>query len=72
MLNKSQLTIKLALIYADLSPTKTALTTAIATANAIDEFTKTGSIKTGTLSSSGTGNLGAPVSSNNTSGGEIE
>lgn len=71
MLKKSQLIIKLTLIYIDLSPTKTPLSVATDTANAIDEFVKSGSIKVGSLSSTGTGNMGIPVSSNNTTGGEI-
>ena len=39
---------------------------------AIDKYSKTLSIKSGTLSSTGTGNLGIAVSSQNTNGGVIE
>lgn len=39
---------------------------------AIDKYSKTLTVKTGTLSSTGTGNLGIPVSSQNTNGGVIE
>lgn len=72
MLNKAQLIIQLTLIYSDLSPTKTPLSVATETANAIDAYTKTGKITIGTLSSTGTGNLGSPVNSVNTTGGTFE
>lgn len=40
--------------------------------NAIDKYSKTLKVKTGTLTSSGTGNMGAPVTSVNQTGGVIE
>lgn len=39
---------------------------------AIDKYSKTLTVKPGTLSSTGTGNMGAPVSSQNTTGGELQ
>ena len=45
---------------------------AVKYADAIKAFFESGSIKIGTLSSTGTGNLGIPVSSTNTSGGTFE
>lgn len=41
-------------------------------ANAIDKYSKTLTVKSGTLSSTGTGNMGVPVNSQNTNGGVIE
>lgn len=41
-------------------------------ANAIDKYSKTLTVKSGTLSSTGTGNTGLPVNSQNTNGGVIE
>jgi hypothetical protein len=41
-------------------------------ANAIDKYSKTLTVKSGTLSSTGTGNMGLPVNSQNTNGGVIE
>lgn len=72
MLNKTKLVADLTVFFSDLDPAATAATKALKLAAIIDGYVKTGSIKTGTLSSSGTGNLGAPVSSNNITGGEIE
>ena len=40
--------------------------------NAIDKYSKTLKVKTGTLTSSGSGNLGVPVISVNQTGGVIE
>lgn len=40
--------------------------------NAIDKYSKTLKVKTGTLTSQGTGNMGAPVTSVNQTGGVIE
>ena len=40
--------------------------------NAIDKYSKTLKVKNGTLTSSGTGNMGAPVTSVNQTGGVIE
>lgn len=71
-LNKSKLITDLTLFFSDLDPTATAITKASKLAEIIDSYVKTGSIKMGTLSSNGTGNLGAPVSSINSTGGEIE
>ena len=39
---------------------------------AIDKYSKTLTVKTGTLTSQGTGNLGLPVTSVNQTGGVIE
>jgi len=39
---------------------------------AIDKYAKTLTVKSGTLSSTGTGNMGLPVKSQNTNGGVIE
>jgi hypothetical protein len=39
---------------------------------AIDKYSKTLTVKSGTLSSTGTGNMGLPVNSQNTNGGVIE
>ena len=41
-------------------------------ANAIDKYSKTLTVKSGTLSSTGTRNMGLPVNSQNTNGGVIE
>lgn len=71
-LNKGKLILELTAFFSDLDPAATPATKAAKLGSIIDSFVKTGSIKTGTLSSQGTGNLGAPVSSNNVSGGEIE
>lgn len=72
MLNKPKLIADLTLFFSDLDPAATAITKAVKLAGIIDDYVKTGSIKAGTLSSTGTGNLGLPVSSQNTSGGQIE
>lgn len=72
MFNKGQLITLLTLIYSDLSPIKTPSSVATLTGNAIDSFAKTGTITIGTLSSNGTGNLGLPVVSMNTTGGVFE
>ena len=72
MLNKAKLITDLTVFFSDLDPTATAATKAVKLAQIIDDYVKTGSIKTGTLQSTGTGNLGAPVSSNNITGGQIE
>ncbi len=72
MLNKTKLIADLTVYFSDLDPAATAITKAVKLAAIIDDYVKTGSIKTGTLSSSGTGNLGAPVSSVNETGGQIE
>lgn len=58
--------------FADLDPASTAATKAAKFCPIIKDYIKSASIKAGTLSSTGTGNLGAPVSSNNINGGEIE
>lgn len=72
MLNKTKLIADLTVFFSDLDPAATAITKAVKLAAIIDDYVKTGSIKTGTLSSSGTGNLGAPVNSVNETGGQIE
>lgn len=71
-LDKSKLTSDLTLFFSDLDPAATAATKAAKLATIIDSFVKTGSIKPNTLQSTGTGNMGLPVNSNNISGGEIE
>ena len=71
-LNKTKLIADLTGFFSDLSPTATAATKATALAGIIDDYVKTGGIKIGTLSSNGTGNMGAPVNSINDSVGEIE
>lgn len=71
-LNKTKLISDLTLFFSDLDPAATAAIKAAKLATILDDYVKTGSIKTGTLLSTGTGNLGLPVSSNNTSGGQIE
>lgn len=71
MFNKSQLIITLTLIYSDLNPLKTPGSVGTETGNAIDTYSKTGTIQIGSLSSSGTGNLGLPVVSTNTTGGVL-
>lgn len=71
-LNKTALKAELVAIFSNLDPTKTPAQVAELMADAIDRFVKTGSIKTGTLSSTGTGNMGLPVDSTNNTGGEIE
>lgn len=71
-LNKGQLTAQLTAFFSDISPTATPTTKAITLANIIDGYIKSAGVKVGSLSSNGTGNLGAPVSSQNTSTGELE
>ncbi len=71
-LNKTKLIADLTVYFSNLDPAATAITKAVSLAGIIDDFVKTGEIKVGTLTSSGTGNLGAPVSSTNNSGGQIE
>ena len=71
-LNKSKLIADLTVFFSDLDPSATAATKAVKLAGIIDDYVKTGNIKVGTLQSSGTGNMGLPVSSQNISGGEIE
>lgn len=58
--------------FADLDPASTAATKAAKFCPIIKDYIKSASIKAGTLSSSGTGNLGAPVNSVNETGGQIE
>lgn len=71
-LNKTKLISDLTQYFTDLDPTATPASKANTLAGIIDDYVKTGSVKLGTLSSEGIGNLGAPVSSQNTTGGEIE
>lgn len=71
-LDETTLISDLTAFFSDLSPTATAATKAVSLASIIKKFVKTGSIKTGTLSSTGTGNMGLPVDSTNNSGGQIE
>lgn len=71
-LNKTKLIADLTTYFSDVSPGSTPASKAIGLANILDDYVKTGKITVGTLASTGTGNLGAPVSSVNTSGGSIE
>lgn len=72
MLNKTKLVADLTAYFSDLDPAATAITKAVKLAAILDDYVKTGSIKAGTLQSNGQGNLGAPVSSVNETGGQIE
>jgi len=72
MLDTSTLISELTSFFSDVDPVSTPATKAIKLATIIETYVKTGSIATGTLSSTGTGNLGAPVVSLNTTTGMIE
>lgn len=70
--NKTLFVATLTNIFSDLSTSKTAAQKAQEIADAIEDYVKSFSIKTGTLQSQGTGNLGMPVTSQNTTGGVLE
>lgn len=72
MLNDSKLITDLTTYFADLDPTSTPAIKATKLQVILKEYITSGTIKVGTLSSSGTGNMGNPVNSTNTSGGKIE
>jgi hypothetical protein len=58
--------------FADLDPASTAATKAAKFCPIIKDYIKSASIKIDSIESEGNGNLGAPVTSKNKSGGQIE
>lgn len=70
-LNTAGLTADLTAYFSDLTG-KTAAVKAAELALIIETYVKTATIKTGTLASTGTGNMGLPVNSTNTNTGTIE
>lgn len=70
MANKAQLIADLLALFQ--AGSNDSNTMAIGFAEAIDKYSKSLKVKTGTLTSTGTGNLGLPVSSQNNNGGIIE
>jgi hypothetical protein len=72
MLNDASFLAAMTAFFADLDPASTAATKAAKFCPIIKDYIKSASIKAGTLQSNGQGNLGAPVSSVNETGGRIE
>lgn len=70
-LNKAQLISDLTSYFNNVDSIATASSKAQGLADILETFVKSGSITVGSLSSTGTGNLGAPVTSTNTTGGSI-
>lgn len=71
-LNKTKLISDLTSYFNNVSNTATTSTKAQQLADIIESYVKSGGIKAGTLTSTGTGNMGLPVTSNNTTTGTIE
>lgn len=70
-LNQTKLLLDLEEFFSDIDPASTAQTKALKLHNILIEHLYSLEISPGTLSSTGSGNLGAPVISSNITGGQL-